>query len=89
MTILADKKEHWENLQVEYHGNIVVIHVLDLEPLVFEDRLQLRNGMEVSPFLIDTYSSKGNENSDDEEVNEEAEYEEDDKNEEDALKRET
>ncbi|USG65469.1 pre-peptidase C-terminal domain-containing protein [Brevibacillus ruminantium] len=57
MTISRDKKEDWENLRVEYHGNIVVIHVLDQEPLLFLQPSQLR-GVNSSPSIsIEKYSS--------------------------------
>ncbi|MEJ8544229.1 lipase/acyltransferase domain-containing protein [Brevibacillus borstelensis] len=89
MTISADKKEDWENLRVEYHGNVVVIDVLDLEPLVFADRVQLSNGEHISPFLIDKYSSEEDGHFPDKKENEEFEQEEDAKNDEDAFKRGT
>lgn len=36
MTIEPEPKEWWDDLSVEYHGNVLAIHVLDKQPLSFQ-----------------------------------------------------
>lgn len=55
--ITPDQREEWEDLRIEYHGNTVVIHVLDHEPLTFTQSRQSRKGNS-SAVQIETYSSK-------------------------------
>jgi len=36
MTIEPEQKEWWDDLSIEYHGNVVVVHVMDKQPLTFQ-----------------------------------------------------
>ncbi|MDR9504561.1 lipase/acyltransferase domain-containing protein [Brevibacillus agri] len=57
ITLAADEKEVRDDLAIEYHGNIVVIHVLDQEELEFETPPPQQD--ENSPkFIIKRFSSE-------------------------------
>ena len=50
MTIQADRKEFWEDLPIERHGNLVVIHSLDLQPLDFQLPPEEQSGLRIRVF---------------------------------------
>lgn len=50
MTIQPDKKEWWEDLSIEKHGNIVVIHSKDKQPLTFQLPAGEEEGIRVRVF---------------------------------------
>lgn len=57
MTLDPKEKEIWEDLSIEYHNHIAVIHVLDGEELTFEPPVQQAD--EQSPrYLINRFSSE-------------------------------
>jgi pimeloyl-ACP methyl ester carboxylesterase len=57
MRITPEKKEVWDDLRVEYHGNIVVIHVLDGEKPVFQELPRARISSSAQ-LLIQQFSSE-------------------------------
>lgn len=56
LEIRPEKKEVMEDLNIEYHGNIVVIHVRDGEPLTFRT-LPSGSGKKQGRVLIECFSS--------------------------------
>jgi hypothetical protein len=57
LTLDPDKKEVWEDLSIEYHGNIVVVHVKDGKPLIFESSPK-RNAKKQPRVTIQRFSSE-------------------------------
>ncbi|MBR8659799.1 pre-peptidase C-terminal domain-containing protein [Brevibacillus sp. NL20B1] len=56
MRIDPEKKEVWDDVRVEYHGNIVVIHVLDGQPLHFQEMPRSKHSSSAK-LLIRRFSS--------------------------------
>ncbi|MDA5108218.1 pre-peptidase C-terminal domain-containing protein [Brevibacillus thermoruber] len=57
MRITPEKKEVWDDLRVEYHGNIVVVHVLDGEKPLFQELPHSRSSSSAK-LLIQRFSSE-------------------------------
>ncbi|WP_432775458.1 esterase [Brevibacillus gelatini] len=57
ITLSAKEKGVWEDLAIEYHGNVVVIHVLDREELEFETS-PARLDENAPKFFIKRFSSE-------------------------------
>ncbi|MDF2681928.1 MAG: esterase [Brevibacillus sp.] len=59
MTLNQKKKEVWDDLSIEYHGNLVVLHVKDGEDLEFEQSKRMKE--EGSHLQIQRFSSEDSE----------------------------